>query len=70
MRVRSRRSFSTHLAILALSELRRSPHPAQNVDPEQTLIEYLRSPNVGLTGTKLGCGEGPRPSLQSHSLPS
>mmetsp|Transcript_48329 Transcript_48329/g.127956 ORF Transcript_48329/g.127956 Transcript_48329/m.127956 type:complete len:1342 (-) Transcript_48329:125-4150(-) len=27
-----------------------------NVDPEQTLLEYLRA--QGLTGTKLGCGEG------------
>lgn len=25
-------------------------------DPECTLLEYLRS--IGLTGTKLGCGEG------------
>ena len=27
-----------------------------NVDPEITLLEYLRG--VGLTGTKLGCAEG------------
>ncbi|KAL2116516.1 hypothetical protein VTJ04DRAFT_8684 [Mycothermus thermophilus] len=27
-----------------------------NVDPEITLLEYLRG--IGLTGTKLGCGEG------------
>ncbi|KAL2265292.1 hypothetical protein VTJ83DRAFT_6392 [Remersonia thermophila] len=27
-----------------------------NIDPEVTLLEYLRG--IGLTGTKLGCGEG------------
>lgn len=27
-----------------------------NVDPELTLLEYLRG--IGLTGTKLGCAEG------------
>jgi xanthine dehydrogenase/oxidase len=27
-----------------------------NVDPELTLLEYLR--DIGLTGTKLGCAEG------------
>lgn len=27
-----------------------------SVDPETTLLEYLRG--IGLTGTKLGCGEG------------
>jgi xanthine dehydrogenase/oxidase len=27
-----------------------------NVDPEVTLLEYLRG--IGLTGTKLGCAEG------------
>lgn len=27
-----------------------------NVEPETTLLDYLRS--TGLTGTKLGCGEG------------
>nr|AOE43258.1 xanthine dehydrogenase [Cavenderia deminutiva] len=29
-----------------------------NPDPEMSLLTYLRSQNVGLTGTKLGCGEG------------
>ena len=29
---------------------------ARNVQPETALLQYLR--NVGLTGTKLGCGEG------------
>ena len=28
----------------------------ENVDPELTLLEYLRG--IGLTGTKLGCAEG------------
>jgi xanthine dehydrogenase/oxidase len=27
-------------------------------DPEQTLLQFLRSPDIGLTGTKLGCAEG------------
>ena len=27
-----------------------------NIDPEITLLEYLRG--IGLTGTKLGCAEG------------
>ena len=27
-----------------------------DVDPESTLLEYLRG--IGLTGTKLGCAEG------------
>jgi xanthine dehydrogenase/oxidase len=27
-----------------------------NIDPELTLLEYLRG--IGLTGTKLGCAEG------------
>ena len=31
-------------------------HVARNIQPETTLLKYLR--NVGLTGTKLGCGEG------------
>lgn len=31
-------------------------HRLTRVDPELTLLQYLRS--VGLTGTKLGCGEG------------
>ncbi|EGG20479.1 xanthine dehydrogenase [Cavenderia fasciculata] len=30
----------------------------RNPNPEHTLLHYLRSLNVGLTGTKLGCGEG------------
>ena len=32
------------------------PHVARDVDPNATLLEHLR--NVGLTGTKEGCGEG------------
>lgn len=31
---------------------------AKNVQPETTLLQYLRSSEVGLTGSKLGCGEG------------
>lgn len=31
-------------------------HRLERMDPETTLLQYLRS--VGLTGTKLGCGEG------------
>jgi xanthine dehydrogenase/oxidase len=30
----------------------------ENPDPTTLLIDYLRSPQVGLTGTKLVCGEG------------
>lgn len=30
----------------------------RDVDPEQTLLQFLRSPEIGLTGTKLGCAEG------------
>lgn len=30
----------------------------ENPQPEQTLLQYLRSSGVRLTGTKLGCGEG------------
>jgi xanthine dehydrogenase/oxidase len=30
----------------------------QNVDPKSLLIDFLRSPGIGLTGTKLSCGEG------------
>jgi xanthine dehydrogenase/oxidase len=30
----------------------------ENVDPTMLLIDYLRLPEVGLTGTKLVCGEG------------
>jgi xanthine dehydrogenase/oxidase len=29
-----------------------------NVEPETTLLSYLRSPKINLTGAKLGCGEG------------
>ena len=32
-----------------------SKHTIDQPDPEMTLLEYLRG--VGLTGTKLGCGE-------------
>lgn len=28
----------------------------KDIDPEVTLLEYLR--DIGLTGTKLGCAEG------------
>ena len=31
-------------------------HNLESVDPEMTLLEFVRS--IGLTGTKLGCGEG------------
>ena len=34
------------------------PDTIQNPDPTTLLVEYLRSPEVGLTGTKLVCGEG------------
>jgi xanthine dehydrogenase/oxidase len=30
----------------------------KNPQPEQTLISFLRSNDIRLTGTKLGCGEG------------
>ncbi|MGE5274706.1 MAG: 2Fe-2S iron-sulfur cluster-binding protein, partial [Verrucomicrobiota bacterium] len=30
----------------------------ENPDPTTSLVDYLRSPAVGLTGTKLVCGEG------------
>eukprot|EP01112_Ceratiomyxa_fruticulosa_P007100 TRINITY_DN1832_c0_g1_i2.p1 TRINITY_DN1832_c0_g1~~TRINITY_DN1832_c0_g1_i2.p1 ORF type:complete len:1364 (-),score=294.56 TRINITY_DN1832_c0_g1_i2:173-4264(-) len=30
----------------------------RDVQPETTLLQYLRQTSVGLTGTKLGCGEG------------
>ncbi|MBV1924031.1 MAG: molybdopterin-dependent oxidoreductase, partial [Flavobacteriaceae bacterium] len=30
----------------------------QDPDPSLLLVDYLRSPEVGLTGTKFGCGEG------------
>jgi xanthine dehydrogenase/oxidase len=33
-----------------------APVKLVNPDPEWTLLQYLRK--VGLTGTKLGCGEG------------
>jgi len=29
-----------------------------NVDPKMLLADYLRSPDVGLTGTKIGCKQG------------
>ena len=35
-----------------------SPVEIQQPDPRVRLIDYLRSPEVGLTGTKLACGEG------------
>ena len=35
-----------------------TPVRLENVDPTMLLIDYLRSPQVGLTGTKLVCGEG------------
>ena len=34
------------------------PVTIENPDPTSLLVDYLRSPNVGLTGTKLACGEG------------
>jgi xanthine dehydrogenase/oxidase len=34
------------------------PVAIQNPDPRTLLVDYLRSPEVGLTGTKLVCGEG------------
>lgn len=30
----------------------------RNVDPKMLLVDYLRSPDVGLTGTKIGCKQG------------
>lgn len=33
-------------------------HEVFDVQPEITLLQYLRQSTVGLTGTKLGCGEG------------
>jgi xanthine dehydrogenase/oxidase len=35
-----------------------SPVEIPEPDPRVRLIDYLRSPEVGLTGTKLACGEG------------
>ncbi len=35
-----------------------SPVTIDNPDPTILLVDYLRSPSVGLTGTKLACGEG------------
>src|SRR5690349_7040251 len=35
-----------------------SPVTLDNPDPTMLLVDYLRSPGVGLTGTKLACGEG------------
>jgi hypothetical protein len=34
-------------------------HAPKTVEPDLTLIDYLR--DQGLTGTKLACGEGPSP---------
>ena len=34
------------------------PVTIENPDPTSLLVDYLRSPSVGLTGTKLACGEG------------
>ncbi|APR78766.1 Xanthine dehydrogenase, iron-sulfur cluster and FAD-binding subunit A [Minicystis rosea] len=34
------------------------PITIANPDPRLLLADYLRSPEVGLTGTKIGCGEG------------
>ncbi len=34
------------------------PVTIENPDPATVLVDYLRSPAVGLTGTKLVCGEG------------
>jgi xanthine dehydrogenase/oxidase len=28
------------------------------IDPDATLLDFIRSQGPGLTGTKLGCGEG------------
>lgn len=33
-------------------------HAVNSPDPGMTLLQYLRSGPVHLTGTKLGCGEG------------
>lgn len=33
-------------------------HTVINPHPRLLLVDYLRSPNVGLTGTKIGCYEG------------
>ena len=33
-------------------------HTIVDPDPTLLLVDYLRSPEVGLTGTKYGCGEG------------
>jgi xanthine dehydrogenase/oxidase len=33
-------------------------HTLVDPDPTLLLVDYLRSPSVGLTGTKFGCGEG------------
>ena len=31
---------------------------ASTIDPDSTLLDFIRSQGPGLTGTKLGCGEG------------
>ena len=37
----------------------------ESIDPEITLLEYLRG--IGLTGTKLGCAEGGKQPLQKDA---
>ena len=34
------------------------PVELPNVDPTTLLVDYLRSPDIGLTGTKVGCKQG------------
>ncbi len=46
--------MSAGLQLFLNGELRTVDNP----DPRQTLLDYLRSPEVGLTGAKLSCGEG------------
>ncbi len=47
-----RRAFSSSVSFV----LNGKPHAVKAADPRMTLLEYLRG--IGLTGTKLGCGEG------------
>jgi xanthine dehydrogenase/oxidase len=35
-----------------------TPVTVADPDPRQTLLDYLRSPEIGLTGAKASCGEG------------
>ena len=35
-----------------------APVTVADPDPRQTLLDYLRSPEIGLTGAKASCGEG------------